>query len=112
MNSNIKDLIGFVVAWATSFLSARLKINLESFKVNRGSWESLIEGWIKLSTYGSSLNHLSRATVGGVFQGSNGEWILGFLMKVGALEGLIFSKLKPGLFMRDLSLRGRQVLVE
>ncbi|PPD78519.1 hypothetical protein GOBAR_DD24545 [Gossypium barbadense] len=96
MNSNSRDLIGLVVAWARSFLSARLKINLESFKVNRGFWESLTEGWIKLNTDGPFLNHLSRATVGGVFRGSNGGWVSGFSMKVGGSD------------MRDISLRGRE----
>ncbi|MBA0673637.1 hypothetical protein Goklo_029812 [Gossypium klotzschianum] len=86
MNSNSSDLIGLVVAWARSFLSAKLKINLESFKVNRGFWESLTEGWIKLNTDGPFLNHLSRATVGGVFRGSNGGWVSGFSMKVGGSD--------------------------
>ncbi|MBA0875892.1 hypothetical protein Goshw_015058 [Gossypium schwendimanii] len=62
------------------------EINLESFKVNRGFWESLTEGWIKLNTDGPFLNHLSRATVGGVFRGSNGGWVSGFSMKVGGSD--------------------------
>lgn len=46
-------------------------------------WERPIQGWMKLNTDGSSLGNPRIARDGGVVRDEHGNWIVGFLRKIG-----------------------------
>ena len=46
-------------------------------------WERPITGWLKLNTDSSSLGNPGLAARGGVIRDGNGNWVVGFLRKIG-----------------------------
>lgn len=49
-------------------------------------WQPPTTGWVKINVDVSLSRNRSRATVGGMLRGPNGDWLVGFRMQTGMYD--------------------------
>ena len=64
-------------------------------------WTKLPIGWVKLNTYGTMYGNPVKVGGGGVFRSSSGDWIGGFVRRMGSTSSTVAElwALKDGLTM-------------
>ena len=58
-------------------------------------------GWVKLNTDGAVFGNLIKAGGGGVLRDNNGDWVVGFMRKLGSMSNILVElrALKDGLLL-------------
>ena len=65
------------------------------------SWKKPLAGWMKLNTDGVVFGNSIQVGGGGVIRDSNGEWVAGFVRKLGSMSSILAElwALKDGLLL-------------
>jgi len=65
------------------------------------SWKKPLTGWMKLNTDGAAFGNPIQVGGGGVLRDSNGDWVVGFIRKLGSMSSVLVElwALKDGLLL-------------